>query len=78
VLNIGTGRPVSVFELVHGFEHANSLKLNYRVAPRRAGDVTAVWADTTLANEELGWRAERDLRDTLRSAWEWECNVRKQ
>jgi UDP-glucose 4-epimerase len=78
VFNIGTGRPVSVFELVHGFEHANSLKLNYRVAPRRAGDVTAVWADTTLANEELGWRAERDLRDTLRSAWEWECNVRKQ
>jgi UDP-glucose 4-epimerase len=38
----------------------------------------AVWADTTLANEELGWRAQRELNDTLRSAWEWECNVRKQ
>jgi len=76
IFNVGTGRPVSVFELVHGFEEANNLKLNYKVAPRRAGDVTAVWADTTLANEELGWRAERELTDTLRSAWAWECHVR--
>ncbi|MBR4964194.1 MAG: UDP-glucose 4-epimerase GalE [Alistipes sp.] len=76
VFNIGTGRPVSVFELVRGFESANNLKLNYKVAPRRAGDVTAVWADTTLANEELGWHAERELSDTLRAAWAWECNVR--
>ena len=77
IFNIGTGRPVSVFELVRGFEEANSLKLNYKVAARRAGDVTAVWADTTLANEELGWRAERELRDTLRSAWAWEQRVRQ-
>ncbi len=76
VFNIGTGRPVSVFELVRVFEEANNLKLNYKVAPRRAGDVPAVWADTTRANEVLGWRAERDLVDTLRSAWQWECNVR--
>ena len=76
IFNVGTGRPVSVFELVHGFEKANNLKLNYKVAPRRAGDVTAVWADTTLANDELGWKAERELTDTLRSAWAWECHVR--
>ena len=55
---------------------ANDLKLNYRVAERRAGDVTAVWADTTLANEELGWRAERKLEDTLKAAWAWEKAVR--
>ena len=76
VFNIGTGKPVSVFELVRGFEEANGLKLNYKVAPRRAGDVTAVWADTTRANEVLGWRAERDLCDTLRAAWQWERHVR--
>ena len=76
VFNIGTGKPVSVFELVHGFEEANNLKLNYKVAPRRAGDVTAVWADTTRANEVLGWHAERELGDTLRAAWAWECHVR--
>ena len=77
IFNIGTGRPVSVFELVRGFEEANDLKLNYKVAPRRAGDVTAVWADTTRANEELGWRAERELSDTLRAAWAWEKHVRQ-
>ena len=76
VFNIGTGRAVSVFELVRTFERVNDLKLNYKVAPRRAGDVVAVWADTTLANEELGWVAERPLDETMRSAWEWEKYVR--
>ena len=76
VFNIGTGRAVSVFELVRTFERVNDLKLNYKVAPRRAGDVVAVWADTTLANEELGWKAERHLDDTMRAAWEWEKYVR--
>lgn len=76
IFNVGTGRAVSVFELVKTFERVNNLKLNYRVAPRRAGDVVAVWADTTLANEELGWRAERSLEQTLQAAWEWEKRVR--
>ncbi len=76
VFNVGTGRAVSVFELVRTFERVNDLKLNYKVAPRRAGDVVAVWADTTLANEELGWKAERHLDDTMRAAWEWEKYVR--
>lgn len=76
VFNVGTGCPVSVFELVKGFETANNLKLNYKVAPRRAGDVTAVWADTRRANEVLGWKAERELSDTLRAAWQWEKRVR--
>ena len=76
IFNIGTGNAVSVFELVHGFEKANNLKLNYKVTPRRAGDVTAVWADTTLANTELGWKAERSLEQTLASSWAWEKNVR--
>ena len=76
IFNIGTGNAVSVFELVHGFEKANSLKLNYKVTPRRAGDVTAVWADTQLANTELGWTAERTLDETLASAWAWEKHVR--
>lgn len=76
IFNVGTGRAVSVFELVKTFEKVNNLKLNYKVAPRRAGDVVAVWADTTLANRELGWRAERTLEQTLQSAWEWEKHVR--
>lgn len=75
VFNIGTGRPVSVLELVTTFEKVNNLKLNYKFAPRRPGDVTAIWADPTLANEELGWKAGRSLEDTLRAAWAWEKSL---
>ena len=71
IFNIGTGTPVSVLELVKGFERANGLTLNYKIVGRRAGDVKAVWADTQRANKELGWKAERPLEETLRSAWAW-------
>ncbi|MBD5183101.1 MAG: UDP-glucose 4-epimerase GalE [Bacteroidales bacterium] len=76
VFNIGTGKPLSVLELIRHFESANNLKLPYKITARRAGDVPAVWADTTLANKELGWKAERDIDDTLRSAWAWEKHIR--
>ena len=76
IFNIGTGTPVSVLELVKGFERANGLTLNYKIVGRRAGDVKAVWADTQRANKELGWKAERPLEETLRSAWAWEKHVR--
>ena len=72
IFNVGTGNPVSVMELVKTFEKVNNLKLNYKIAPRRPGDVTAIWADTTYANKELGWKAERSLEETLASAWAWE------
>ena len=75
VFNIGTGRPVSVLELVNAFEKVNGLKLNYKFAPRRAGDVTAIWADPTLANEEMGWKATRTVEETLASAWAWEKHL---
>lgn len=75
IFNIGTGRPVSVYELVSAFEKVNGLKLNYKYAPRRAGDVVAIWADTSLANEELGWKAQRTVEQTLASAWAWEKHL---
>ena len=75
IFNVGTGRPVSVYELVTVFEKVNNLKLNYKFAPRRPGDVVAIWADTRLANEELGWQAERPLEETLASAWAWEKHL---
>ena len=75
IFNIGTGKPLSVMELINAFEKANNLKLNYKFAPRRAGDVTAIWADPTLANNELGWKAERSIEDTLAAAWAWEKHL---
>lgn len=76
IFNIGTGRPVSVLELVTKFEKVNNLKLNYKIVGRRSGDVPAVWADVALANEELSWKAERTLEETLETAWNWEKRVR--
>lgn len=76
VFNIGTGNGVSVLELVRRFEAVNGVKVNYKVAPRRAGDIIAIWADPTLANQELGWKATRNLDDTLAAAWAWEKNIR--
>ena len=75
IFNIGTGRPVSVLELVTKFEKVNNLKLNYKIVGRRSGDVPAVWADVALANKELGWKAERSIGDTLASAWAWEKHL---
>ena len=75
IFNVGTGRPVSVYELVTAFEKVNDLKLNYKYVDRRPGDVMAIWADTTLANEELGWKAERSVEETLASAWAWEKHI---
>ena len=76
IFNIGTGLPVSVLELVTKFEKVNKLKLNYKIVGRRSGDVPAVWADVALANEELSWKAERTLEETLEAAWNWEKRVR--
>ena len=75
VFNVGTGRPVSVLELVNAFEKVNGVKLNYKFAPRRAGDVTAIWADPTLANTEMGWKATRTVEETLKAAWAWEKHL---
>ena len=75
IFNIGTGRPVSVLELVNAFEKVNGVKLNSKFAPRRAGDVTAIWADPTLANTEMGWKATRTVEETLKAAWAWEKHL---
>ncbi len=76
IFNIGTGRGVSVLELVNKFEEVNGVKVNHKIAPRRDGDIIAIWADPTLANNELGWKAVRTLDETLKSAWEWEKHLR--
>jgi UDP-glucose 4-epimerase len=76
VFNLGTGNGSSVLEIVKGFEKVTGVKLNYKIVDRRAGDIEKIWADTTYANEELGWKAETRLEETLLSAWNWEKNVR--
>lgn len=76
IFNLGTGTGLSVLEIVNGFEKATGVKLNYKIVGRRAGDIEKIWADTTFANKELGWKAEKGLEETLLSAWNWEKRVR--
>ncbi len=77
VFNLGTGRGVSVLEAIHAFEKATGIKLRYRITGRRPGDIEKIWADPGLANRELGWKALSTLEECMRTAWEWEKNIRK-
>lgn len=71
-VNLGTGRPVSVLEMVRGFEQASGRAVPYQVVARRPGDVAACWADPALAERLLGWRARRDVQAMCRDAWRWQ------
>ncbi|QFZ55055.1 UDP-glucose 4-epimerase GalE [Oceanihabitans sp. IOP_32] len=74
--NLGTGKGSSVLEVIHAFENVSGEKLNYKIVGRRAGDIISAYADTTKANNELGWKTELTLNDAMRSAWKWEQVVR--
>lgn len=76
VFNLGTGNGVSVLEIIKAFEKATGVKLNYKIVGRREGDIEQVWADTSFENNELGWKAEKSLEETLASAWNWEKSYR--
>jgi len=70
--NLGTGRGATVLEVIQSFEKVANVKLNYKLVARRPGDVEKIWADTTYANQELGWKAEKSLDEAMASAWKWE------
>ena len=72
IFNLGTGRGVSVLELIRTFEEATGVKVPHKITGRREGDIEKVWADPKHANETLGWTARETLADTLKSAWEWQ------
>ena len=76
VFNIGTGKGLSTLEVVQGFEKATGVKLNWEFAPRREGDIEKVWGNVDKANKVLGWKAEANIEDVLRSAWKWQVKLR--
>jgi len=75
VFNLGTGRAVSVLQIIGGFEMVTGKKLNYKIGPRREGDAAAIYADTTKANTVLGWKAELGLEEMIASAWKWQQSL---
>lgn len=72
IFNLGTGNGYSVLEVIKSFEKVSGSKLNYKIVPRRPGDIEKTWADTQFANDVLGWKAEKDLDEMMLSAWNWE------
>jgi UDP-glucose 4-epimerase len=72
IYNLGTGTGVSVLQMVHAFEKASGQKIPYIIAPRRAGDVTASYADVSKARQELGWETQKTLQEACADSWRWQ------
>ena len=72
--NLGTGNGYSVLDMVRAFEKASGQKVNYKIAPRRDGDVATCYADPAYAAEKLGWRATRELEEMCEDTWRWQKN----
>lgn len=75
--NLGTGTGFTVLDVIHSFEKANKLKINYKLVERRSGDIECIYADTTYAADELGWKTKLGIDDMTASSWQWEQNFRK-
>lgn len=76
VYNIGTGKGSSVLDVIKSFEKVSGKKLNYKIVSRRDGDITEAYADTSLANKELKWKAKLSMDDALASAWKWQQSLK--
>ena len=77
IFNLGSGNGVTVLEAIKAFEKVSGVKLNYTIAPRRVGDVVAVYADNSLARKELGWNPGYTLEDMMDTAWKWELKLKE-
>ena len=73
IFNLGTGNGLSVLELINAFEEATGVKVPHKIGARRAGDIEKIWANPYKANNVLGWKAEADIKDTMKNAWKWQC-----
>ncbi|MCD7932624.1 MAG: UDP-glucose 4-epimerase GalE [Tannerellaceae bacterium] len=77
IFNLGTGRGVSVLELINAFEKGTCVKVPYKIVGRREGDIEKVWADPDRANNVLGWTAKESVEDTIVTAWKWQLKLRE-
>lgn len=76
--NLGSTKGYSVLEMIQTFEALSEVKLNFEITDRRAGDISELYASTKYAEEKLGWKAERNIDEMIRSSWEWEQNLRRE
>lgn len=77
IFNLGTGRGVSVLELINAFEKATGVPVPHKIGDRREGDIEKIWAIPDKANKVLGWTAETPVEQTLANAWKWQTEINK-
>jgi UDP-glucose 4-epimerase len=77
IFNLGTGNGVTVLEAIKAFEEVSGKKLNYKVGPRRPGDVVAIYANNDYARKALNWQIKYDLKEMMRTAWDWEQKIKQ-
>ena len=77
VFNVGTGNGTTVLEVIRAFENINGIKLNYKIGPRRPGDIEQIWADTTKVSEALGWKPQYGVEDMMKHALAWQQGLTK-
>lgn len=76
IFNLGTGKGVTVREIIDAFEKNSGIKLNYETGPRRSGDIEAIFSDSSKAKKILGWKPEFDINEMMKSAWKWQRNLK--
>ena len=74
VFNVGTGKGLSVLDIINDFQEANDLKLKYEFGPRREGDVEKIYSDGNKTKNILGWSAKKTTKEALISAWNWQIS----
>lgn len=72
IYNLGTGKGTSVLDMIKAFENASGKKVDYKIGPRRSGDIATCYADPAKAEKELGWKAERGIKEMCEDAWKWQ------
>ena len=75
VYNLGTGQGTSVLQLIYAFEKVNNIKIPYEIVGRRPGDIAVSYACVSKAEQELGWKAKRGIKEMCRDAWKFEENL---
>lgn len=75
IFNLGSGAGTSVREAIHAFEKVSGVKLNYKIGPRRSGDIAAIFSDSSKAEKNLGWKHGKTLEEMMASAWKWQKNI---
>jgi len=76
IFNLGTGNGITVLEVIHSFEKVSGVKLNYKIGPRRPGDVMAIYANNNLAKKQLNWEPKYSLDEMMSTAWKWELKLK--